>query len=395
MTAKPNSSQRPARAGGPKLRVLTDWSDFEKLRAPWDELVDASGAGLFVSHDWLSIWAGVYGKNLAPLVPQVWRDGVLVAAAPCCLSQHKVRRIPFGPTVRCLSMLSNKETPHSHFLAAPGHADALAEILEAIAGKAGECDMCELEPYPDGSGLDVLSDCAADLRFAKTWCETGSSVTVDISCGWEEYLAGRSKSARKRIRREQRALEAVEHRWIRGTECGPGLLDRVFEVSRKSWKGRAGTSIASTEDHRALYGGLWERFGPEGKMELNLLEINGVGAGCLIAIRHKDVVYGMKIDFDEDFAEYSPGRLMVADFLERSAAAGAREVDMLRRSRFTGEFSNDGYGLGRLQLFPRRNLPALWYGLQDKMRPIGRGWRRRRRRARTGREAHAQKGGTP
>lgn len=381
---------RNSQAGGTSARVLTDWAGFDKLREPWNEMAEAAGAGLFASHDWLSIWSRVYGKDLAPRVYQVWRDGLLVAAAPCCLTGRRLRRLPFSSTVRCLSMLSNDETPNSRLPAAPGHEDALGLILEEIAGR-GECDMCELEQLAGGAGIDILRDCASDLRFVSMWCETGSSVTVDIAGGWEAYLAARSKSSRKRIRRERRALDAVEHRWVRSSDAGSGLLDRAFDVSLKSWKGAAGTSIASTKNQKTLYEGLWERFGRDGSMEISLLEIEGMDAGSLIAIRFNDIVYGMKIDFVEDFAKYSPGRLMAADFLERSAAQGAGKVDMLRRSRFTGDFSEDGYPLGRLQLFPRRNLPALWYGLLERLRPLGRGWRRKRRRARTGREAHARK----
>jgi hypothetical protein len=378
-------------AGRTGLHILTDWSDFEKLRKPWNELAEVSGAGLFVSHDWLSAWIRVYGERFVPRVLQVWRDGTMVAAAPCGVTQHKLRGLPFAPKVKCLSALSNDETPFSRFLVAPGHSDALLNILELVAGGLLGCDMCEFRPYPDGEGRLVLHDCATDIGLITSWTETGSSVTVDISSGWEDYLAAKSKSSRKRIRRERRALEAVEHSWIRGTGTEEGLLDRVFDVSLKSWKGRAGTSIASTESQKDLYRDLCRRFGPKGAMELNLLEINGADAGCLVAIRHGEKIYGMKIDFDESYAAYSPGRVMAADLLERAAASGAREVDMLRRSRFTGEFSADGYGLGRLQLFHRRNLPALWYGMQERLRPIGREWRRRRRRARGGREAHARK----
>lgn len=378
--------------GGTRLRVLTNWDDFESLRGPWVELVRASGAGLFASHDWLSIWSKIYGGNLAPRVFQVWRDGVLVAAAPCCVTNHRLRRFPFKTGVRCVSMLSNVETPHMRIPVAPGHADALGIILEEIARGEDVCDMCELEPLAHDEGLEVLRDCASDMSFISIWCRRGDSATVDMTGGWEAYLGSKSKISRKRIRRERRALEAVEHNWVRSTSSGGGLLDRAFEVSLKSWKASAGTSIASSGSKRALYQGLWDRFGPDGKMQITLLEIGGVDAGCLISIRFEDIVYGMKIDFVEDFAKYSPGRLMAADFLERSAAQGVREVDMLRHSPFTAGFCSDGYGLGRLQLFPRRNTAALWYEMLDRLRPLGRGWRRDRRRAKAGRKTHARNG---
>ena len=374
------------------MRVLTDWADLETLRAPWDELTAASGASPFVSHRWLSLWSKAFGESFAPRIIQVWRDGQLVGAAPLGLTSHRIRHLPFGVSVRCLAALSNHETPLSQWLFAPGHEDALDKMLEATADNSIGCDMCKLEPLPDDATTGKLRERASRLGFPLTWCATASSVTVDVSNGWEAYLAARSKNFRKKIRRERRALEGAEHRWLRGRSDGSAVLERAFAVSVESWKGRAGTAIGSTDDQRAFYRALWDGLGPEGAMEVNLLEIEGKEAGSLVAIRHGDIAYGVKVDFVEDFGGYSPGRMMVADFVERCADDGLREVDMLRRSRFTEEFSEEGYVLGRLQLFPRWNLPALWYNLEERLRPIGRGWRHERRRGQRRRGAHVQKG---
>jgi CelD/BcsL family acetyltransferase involved in cellulose biosynthesis len=372
---------------GAEVRVIRSWAEMESLRAPWDELVRACGAGPFVSHRWLGAWCSAFEAGRAPRVLQVWRDGLLVGAAPLGLIARRMRHAPFRE-VRCLTSLANHETPSTQWLAAPGHEDALEMMLEKTADKAIGCGMCELEPLADDALTETMRVASRRSRRPSTWCATTRSVTLDLSCGWEAYLNARSKNFRKKIRRERRALERVPHRWLRSGGNGAELLERSFDVSVRSWKGRAGTAIGSTDEQRSFYRELWRAFAGEGEMEATVLEIEGRDAGCLIALRWNDTIYGMKIDFVEDFAAYSPGRLMVADFLERSAAAGLRRLDMLRQSRFTAEFSEDGYDLGRLRLFPSWNLPAIWYSLEERLRPMGREWRRRRRRSHRRRGAH-------
>jgi CelD/BcsL family acetyltransferase involved in cellulose biosynthesis len=293
--------------------------------------------------------------------------------------------------VTCLSDLANDESPFSQWLLAEGHEDAFEKIMEAIGAGSAEFDMFEFERIPSGHLADEILEWASNLGLPATLCAGARSVTVDVSAGWDAYLASKSKSFRKRIRRERRNLMGTDHRWLRGAEEGGRLLERAFEVSVKSWKGSAGTAIGSTKAQRDFFRGLWDAFGPDGEMEVTVLEIGGVDAGSLISIRQGDTAYGMKVDFVEEFSDYSPGRMMVADFLERSAAAGLRTVDMLRQSGFTSEFSDEGYDLLRLRLFPRRSLPAFWYGLQERLRPVGRGWRRARRLRRRSRGAYVCK----
>lgn len=373
-----------------RTRVLTDWTDLDDLRAPWKELVEASGASLFVSHSWLSVWAKVFGGDCAPRIIQVWRDGQLVAAAPLGLVRHRVKHLPVGVHLQSLSLLANHQTPFSQWLVAPGYEDSVETMLGAAAEECGDWKISEFGPIPEDSDLMRIRDGAEKRGLPSKWSVINRSSTANISDGWDDYLARRSRNARKNIRKARRLLDTAEHRWWKGTEDGADVFERVLAVSRNSWKGKVGTAIGSTEELRSFYRGLWDTFGTAGKMEAYLLEINGKDAGSIITIRHGDTAYAMKFAFIEEFKEYSPGRLTLAFLIERSAAAGLRTVDMLRHSPFTVEFSDGGYDLGRLRLFPRSNLPALWYTLEEWLRPIGRRWRKGRRRKQRSRRAHTQ-----
>jgi len=360
----------PVGGRGTQIRVLRDWDGFDALREPWNELVEHSGAPPFVSHRWLSTWRDAFASGSAPRVIQVWRDGMLVGAAPLALSARKVGPPPRLLRTLCLSAMSNNETPFWQLLVAPGHGDAVEEILRAIADKRVECGMCELEHLRQDDALTALRDAASRLRLRPIWCETARSVTVDLSDGWEAYLSRRSSNFRRKLRRERRTLEKADHAWARGDSGEPELLERAAAVSRSSWKGKSGTSFASSPDTMRFYRDLWRSFGSAGLMELTVLAIEGRDAGIFMSIKDGDIAYAMKTDFVEDFAGYSPGRILTADFLERSAKSGVRQADLLRYSPFTAEFSDGGYTLGRFRAFPQRNAAALWFALEELLRPI-------------------------
>ncbi len=389
MTAHNRNGRPPGRgAAAAGLKVLGDWADFGKLKAPWDELAASCDAPFFVSHAWLSAWSAVYGSTMAPRIAQVWRDGHIVAAAPLGLTRRRIRWLPGSGSVRCLSALTNNETPMSEWLAAPGHEDALEKILSWAADSSGEWDMCELEPMVEDGRAALLREGASSMRLPSTWCATARSAIADTTKSWDDYLSARPRGFRRSIRKERRALEGIDHRLWLASESGGEVLERAFAVSVRSWKGSMGTAVGSTREQQELYRRLWSALGPEGEMDVSVLEIEGADAGSLIWLRGGDVVYAMKVDFVEQFKRYSPGRTLVTDLVRRTIAEGRREVDLLRLSRFTADFSDADYSLGRLRLFPRWNAPALWYSLEERLRPIGRGWRRRKRRESRSRGAH-------
>ena len=221
------------------------------------------------------------------------------------------------------------------------------------------------------------------------------SVVVDLTDGWETYLAGRPRTFRKQIRVCRKRVAAATHRLLREADGGPEIIERVLELSTRSWKGNRETAMGSTGATRRFLRRLWDLFGATGEMEIYLLEVEGVDAASLVSIRSQDTSHGFMKDFNEDYSALSPGRFLVAHWLEDISSRGIKWASMLTEDQFQKSFSELSYPLAHLRLFPRLNPTCLWLKLEARLRPLGREWRaarRYRKHRRPGQKNKARKG---
>jgi CelD/BcsL family acetyltransferase involved in cellulose biosynthesis len=376
--------------GSPTSRseVLTEWRGFTDLARPWNELNHVSASGPFVSHRWLAAWFEAFGDGIEPRIAQVWRDGLLIAAAPLGLSLRPLSTKAHFVKVQTLHMLSNHRTGYNEWLVAPGHEDAIPLLLEIVMRETGAWRVAELEPFRRSPRLDALV-AAAQERGVRCSCDTTiQSAIVDLSEGWDRYLAARSRDFRKNIRVSRKRVEATQHRLERVGNGDAGILDRVLALSTRSWKGSAGTALGASKATRQFMRQLWSSLSPVGAMELWLLEIDGREAGSVTSIVDGDTIHGFAKDFDEEFSRLSPGRFLVSRWLEDGATRGFKRADMLRRTPFLQEFSDASYDMARVRLFPERSSVYLWLELEKQLRSVAREWRSRRRYQRKRRAAH-------
>lgn len=388
-TASLTVNAAPAPVAGTQTRILDNWDAFQELAEPWDELAAAAGVAPFVSHRWLTAWQRAYGHVARPCMPTVWRDGQLVAAAPLGATRRALSRALPGIRLHCLEMLTNTETAaFCEWLVAPGHEDTVAILLRTLAQDAPRWRMAQLELMKDTPTLALIRAAARDAGWPLLETVTAQSATMDLSSGWDGYLANRPTRYRRGIQRYQRRLKKREHRFFRGTENGDEVLERIFRLTRKSWKAQAGTALANSEAAQTFFRELWAAFGPTDEMQLHLLQVEDTDAGSMIALRGGESSYGLKMDFDEAYKDLSAGRLAAADWLESSAAAGLREGDFLRLTSFSKRWADGGYDLTRLRLFPGQSAAAWWYRAEEAVRPIGREWRAERRKRRNKRTAY-------
>jgi CelD/BcsL family acetyltransferase involved in cellulose biosynthesis len=371
-----------------RIEVLTTWAEFAGLADPWDELAQESQSGPFVSHRWLSAWFDSFGRAIAPRIVQIWRDGLLVAAAPVGISTESLSaRLPFVEVPK-LQMLSNHRTGYNEWLVAPGYDCEIPVLLDAVMRRTGTWSVAELEPFRRSTVFDRVVAAAREQNIRLLDDTTINSGFVDLSKGWEGYLAGRPREFRKNLRVAQRRLAATNHSILRAPSSETRTLERVLSLSARSWKGRAGTALGAREGTRTFIRRLWSTLGRTNAMDLYLLEIDGREAASFVSILERDTIYGFAEDIDEAFSKLSPGRSLLAHWLQDGAARGYRKADMLRWTPFIREFSDASYAMARLRLFPKAGPTYFWLLAEQRLRFLGRQWRARRRYQRKRRGAH-------
>lgn len=389
MPTAPGRATAPVAAGGTTTRIIRSWDEYAALEAPWQELIRAADAMPFVQHCWFLVWRDVFGSEAEPRIATAWRDGQLVAAAPMGFRRRPLSSLLPGMQVDALETLSNPQTGAMiQWLFAPGHEDAAADLLRGLREQAGPWQIAFMQPLPDDGAYAALLCAARELDWPTIETHIGNSVTADLSPGYEGFLKTKSRKWRSNFRRYVNRLKEHEHRMILADGHDPDFPARVYAVTEKSWKARAGTAMAHAPDEQAFWTGVWKHFGPTGEMEMRVFEVDGDDAASVISVYNAARGYCLKIDFDETWKDLSPGRHIIAAHLKASAARGCTVSDFLRENDFLSSWADGSYRLMRLRLFPGATWAARACQLEERLRPIGRRWRHAWRQQRRKRAAY-------
>lgn len=135
-----------------------------------------------------------------------------------------------------------------------------------------------------------------------------------------DYFQNRISGKRLRnLRRRQKRLEEVGAVTVDKATSGDALaraLDDFLALEAAGWKGRAGTAALQNEDVRRFLQRAVMALGAEDKMLIHRLIVQGKTIAATMALKSGNAAWGWKVAYDEAYAEYSPGVLLVAGLTE-------------------------------------------------------------------------------
>jgi len=354
-----------------RTEIITDLGALEALQPAWAELHRASGGGPFSSMDWMLAWSAAFGAGAQPRIGCVWRDGQLAAALPLGVKPAPLWK--GGPRLRRLSMLCSDRAGFHDVLAAPGHGEDAASLLNGLLA-ARDWDLADLTPMREAGAYGRIRAGSGQGGFRN---RQRSEIRAGVSRhddGWEACLARRSRDFRKSLRSGRRALAKTDFQLLTATEPG-GEADRILEgaltVSARTWKARMGTDIGTDSSTRRFFRALWQNMSASGTMAVHLLVIDGREAASCICLEAGDTSYGMILDFDESYRKISPGRIMAAACIETAAGRGLHYTNMLRSTPFLDRLADEFENFQRLRICRRYGYADLLLTAQELLRPVG------------------------
>jgi hypothetical protein len=123
---------------------------------------------------------------------------------------------------------------------------------------------------------------------------------------WHEWLgARRLAEIRRRARRLSEAVGGTVRCVDRADD--PGAVDEYLRLERSGWKGRAGTALADAPERAEAFRETCRRWRAEGRLSMLTLEADGTAVALRCAVRSGDVLYLLRIAYDEQFARFGPG----------------------------------------------------------------------------------------
>ena len=207
---------------------------------------------------------------------------------------------------------------------------------------------------------EVLQPVMASARAGSILRQRTPRFVVELSkfAGFENYMetvfGPKTRQGLRRKYRKLAELGAAEFLSLEKPEEISRWLDAVMDLDRRSPKGQRGDGIFHKAPARAFYRLLLENMAAKGRVRLGILTINGRLAAYEIGFVGRGAYRMHNMAYDAEFAECSPGRLLMLDMLERMMAQGIPAYDFMQNDQeFKRQMSTHESRLWDLIIFPR------------------------------------------
>jgi CelD/BcsL family acetyltransferase involved in cellulose biosynthesis len=364
------------------VRVITSLRQFDALAPAWEALTAESGQrSPFLSHDWFACCWRTAGRNHKREVWVLEDDAAPVAFLP--LVRWKGRHAGFP--ARMMGFLESPDTPFTDVPFVGSCEAVVGAFAEALQGRPG-WDVLRLNKLPSGSQTLQALERLLPGRFLWRVVSRGRSPYVTIAGDWKNFLAQKSHRFRKTCRNIENRISrsgqvtVEEHRSV---DPDAPVFGEVIEVSRQSWKGPRGLSMATMSGMPRFFRELTQRASANGWLHLWVLRLDGRAVATEYQIRSDGRLHALRADFDSMLANLSPGAALnqriIETLFERTDVA---EYDMgpggnpYKLRWATGEHESVS-----IQVYAPTSYGRLLHAVDTRLIPLVRRWRARLRAA--------------
>ncbi|MGE5530952.1 MAG: GNAT family N-acetyltransferase [Bacteroidota bacterium] len=327
---KPESSKDQA----PVLQVISDPAELEALRPQYDELLERSSAvSPFLLLEWLLPWYRYYGRRLDLHCAVVRQGDRLLAAAP--LTVERTRGGLRHEIVRFLGTGRGLRGNYFNLILDPAEPAGTDLLLEHLSGLLEDRRVLRLEhlsPYADGRETVALL-----LR------EAGREAVVQAEHGCvkgalPETFAQFVKNVPAPIRRNH--LRAGDHNICQHfggadydlctrPEQVEEFLDNVGFLNTLRKRRIGLKSSWDDERNHACRVDIAQGMLRRGALRLERVGCGGNIMAALIGFVFKNRYFCYNIGFNQNYAQYEPGHVLLARRIRDCIAEGLSEFDFL------------------------------------------------------------------
>lgn len=181
---------------------------------------------------------------------------------------------------------------------------------------------------------------------------------VPIDGNWELYWRGRSRKLRKNVgwALNKSARLGISLRETTETS-GNSLLATFLELHRERWQGRGGSKYQEFGQQRYL-ADLTSALEASGMLYVAYLTKNDEAIAVAICARVGRKIHYLYPTFDPEYANISPGRLLLYHILNYAFSSEIDEVDLGPMVQYKREWTDASRSLVRAML--HRSNPRVW-----------------------------------
>jgi CelD/BcsL family acetyltransferase involved in cellulose biosynthesis len=159
---------------------------------------------------------------------------------------------------------------------------------------------------------------------------------VELDNTWlepESHLnAGRRSDLRRALRNAAKEGEVECEITTPTAQTLAPLLRDAFHVESAGWKGEQGSALATDPGVGTFYARLAQATCELGTLRIGMLRIGGKPAAMQLAIEEGGCFWLFKMGFDESFARYSPGTLLMVESFRSARQRGCNRYELTGKS---------------------------------------------------------------
>jgi CelD/BcsL family acetyltransferase involved in cellulose biosynthesis len=357
---------------------------IEKLAEEWRDLCnEAVNDEPFYRPEWITAYVRAFAPRDTLVVLTARSNGRLVAVLPLAETRTWFDGLP----ATRLRGLANVHSCRFDMLRAAGPLGVAAvHSIWSCLKKLPGWNVMEFRYVPEGAALEQLQTAASADGFpvgSRELWRTPYVPTAGWDGTWDFWIRQTGSNFRHTIRRIMRKFDD-EHRLrlYRVETADSASLERFYEVEASGWKGGEGTAIRSQAQTRQFYDEVARGAARFGYLALYFLEIEGRPAAAHFGLRYRDRYLVPKCAYDESFAKWAPGHLIVNGILRDCAESGLREFDFLGPvMEWKEKWTSESRAHLSLYIFNRGLYGSLLRAARLALRPAVGTWLRRLKKA--------------
>lgn len=314
--------------------LMNSWLDRGDYRligshaSKWLELCEESSTDSpFTRPEWIAAYLRAFEPR-SPIVAAVAYDKGRLRAVLPLVERHTLF---CGLPVRMLRGAANEHSCRFDLVRAGGEdGDRAVQGIWNVLKALPDWDLIELPYVPEGGAAEQLVQLAEGDGFLTGKYESYRSPYVSLMGPHSEEAVLLDGDFRRGLqRRMRRAREKWDVRLRRIDSDDPTELQRFYDLEASGWKGKKRTAIACSDSTRRFYNHVASGGSHAGYFSLYFLEFDGRVVAGHFGLSYKGRYYSPKVAYDEAFASYGPGQLIIDGILRDIHTRGFDEFDFL------------------------------------------------------------------
>lgn len=310
-------------------RIVTDFSDLQQIRAEWCRLWKLSPRPyVFQSFEWARAWWTAFGSECRLFAPVVYSGDQVAGILPLVLRG------------RVIHFLGPPQSDYNDIICDPRHAAAvLRTALESLFALRTQWDECHLSGARTDSlivsAVEALPQC---LRRYLSVDPHSECPAIVASSGEGDYLALAKKQS---IRRHRKKLERTGTVRFRQLEDPSEMRSHLPSLFKQHMERRQGASEFLLPSVRLFFHSLIDELASTGYLRFAVLELDSRPVAYHFGFECDRRFIWYKPSFDQRFAQYGPGEVLLGQLFEYCSAHDIEEFDFtVGREQFKYRFAN-------------------------------------------------------